>query len=129
MPNKLTDKEIVKALKEILELMCCEGDLQRASTISNAIDLINRLQAENERLREDVCKEFICFVGDPHKVRQCPYLEEVPKAKAEARKEFAERLKAKAPIIRRSISGSEYYEFDSLIVDNLLKEMESANND
>lgn len=54
MDKKLTDSEIVKALKEILELMLCEGDLQRTSTISHAIDLINRLQAANEGLQQKI---------------------------------------------------------------------------
>ena len=50
--KKLTDYVItVKALKEVLELMLCEGDLQRVSTISHAIDLINRQKAEIKRLR------------------------------------------------------------------------------
>jgi hypothetical protein len=53
MPNKLTDAEItIKALKEILELMLCDGDLQRTSTISHTIDLINRLQAEVEKFKK-----------------------------------------------------------------------------
>lgn len=55
--GKMTDNEIKKALKEILEIMLCEGDLQRSATISNALDLINRLQAENERLKEEVKNE------------------------------------------------------------------------
>ena len=115
--KKLTDNEIKKALKEILEIMLNMGDLQKSSTISNALDLINRLQAENERLEQnlkeahidirehiaenerlkgEVAKEFTCFVGDPHKVEHCPYLEELKTAKAEAYKEFAERLDNKA---------------------------------
>lgn len=51
MPDKkLTDSEItIKALKEILDVMLCEGDLQRTSTINHAIDLINRLQAKLEK--------------------------------------------------------------------------------
>ena len=52
MPNKLTDTEIKKALELLLELVLVEGCLQRAKTISNALDLINRLQAENEKLKE-----------------------------------------------------------------------------
>ena len=48
----MTDNEIVKALKEILEIMCVVGDLQKASTISKSIDLINRQEAEIERLKE-----------------------------------------------------------------------------
>lgn len=53
MDKKLTDSEItIKALKEVLEVMLSEGDLQRISTISHTIDLINRLQAENKNLQE-----------------------------------------------------------------------------
>ena len=49
--KKLTDSEItINALKKILDLMLCEGDLQRASTVSHTIDLINRQKAENDDL-------------------------------------------------------------------------------
>ncbi len=52
MPDKkLTDSEItIKDLKELLEVMLSEGDLQRTSTVSHTIDLINRLQAEKQDL-------------------------------------------------------------------------------
>ena len=51
MPDKkLTDSEIKKALKGLLELVLVEGCLQRAKTISNTLDLINRLQEEKEAL-------------------------------------------------------------------------------
>lgn len=46
-----TDTEIIKALKELLELMLHEGDLQRTSTISKTIDFINHKDAEIERLQ------------------------------------------------------------------------------
>ena len=45
----MNDNEIIKALKESLEIMLCEGDLQRSATISKSLDLINSLQAENEK--------------------------------------------------------------------------------
>lgn len=48
--NKPTDSEIIKALKTLLELVLVEGCLQRAKTISLALDLINRLQAEKQNL-------------------------------------------------------------------------------
>lgn len=48
--NKLTDNEIT--LKKLLEVMLSEGDLQRTSTISHTIDLINRQQAEIEWLKK-----------------------------------------------------------------------------
>ena len=63
--GKMTDSEIVKALKEILEIMLTMGDLQKSSTISKAIDLINRLQAENNRLdnENDELKADIDFLN------------------------------------------------------------------
>lgn len=45
----MTDREI-KALEDLLELMLHEGDMQRTSIISKALDLLNRQQAEIERL-------------------------------------------------------------------------------
>ena len=50
--KKLTDNEIIKALKELLEVMLSEGDLQRTSTISHTIDLINRLQVRVKKLEK-----------------------------------------------------------------------------
>ena len=127
--KKPTDNEIVKALEcciksshfgECFDNKCplvsekgCE--VGKETLYPYALDLINRLQAENERLKKEV-KEHI-----KKSVAKRKYDKAL--IKAEAYKEFAERLKEKAPIIRRSISGSEYYEFDSLIVDNLLKEL------
>lgn len=52
----MTDNEIKKALKEILELMLCEGDLQKSAIVSKAFYLINRLQAENIHLLEKIVK-------------------------------------------------------------------------
>ena len=65
-------------------------------TFSNDVaflkDFIKRQQAEIERLKKDIGKDFTCFVGDPHKVDNCPYLEQEETARAEAIKEFWERL-------------------------------------
>lgn len=89
MPDKLTDSEIVKALECCIGFDSCEErqcpmvkecgkDID--SVYKYALDLINRLQAENERLKGAKVKL--------HKL--------IPKmiktAKAEAYKEFAERL-------------------------------------
>ena len=99
----------------------------------------NSYKAENERLEKEVAKEFTCFVGDPHKVEHCPYLEELEKVraenerlketidsfieivklyseiKAEAYKEFAERLK--------EYGYGRYVSISYKNLDNLLKEM------
>lgn len=39
----MTDEQTIKILKELLEVMLNDGDLQSASTVSHAIDLIERL--------------------------------------------------------------------------------------
>ena len=99
MPNKMTDNKIIKALKEILEIMCAMGDLQKTSTISNAIDLINRQKAEIESAKETI--------------------------KAEAVKEFAERL---AKDYAFEIQNGDGYWEKVVRLDNILKEMVGEND-
>ena len=110
MPNKPTDKEIVKAL-ECCNNCDCGGCPCLAESgckdidYAEILDLINRLQAENERLRAN--EEMAEGYADA--------LEE--RAKAEARKEFAERLKENCKVIGAPLITNR--------IDNLLKEMES----
>lgn len=122
MPDKkLTDAEItVKALKQILELMLCEGDLQRTSTISHAIDLINRQKAEIERLQQyhdDMEDAIYSFREDHAKVKF--FKNEI---KAEAYKEFADKLKLHA-YHECDITGYRYLVVQIEEIDNLLKEL------
>ena len=176
----MTDNEItIKALKELLEVMLCEGDLQRTSTISHAIDLINRLQAENERLnfvrtrdaeryKEKTSNQAHTnsILIDLHSsaIKEVKELEEKLKIvnaeneelnkkyawkhkeymnyrkkhsllKAEAYKEFAEKLKNEFHEYRKQYK--EVANFDGACamliakqgVDNLLKEMVGDNNE
>ena len=100
--KKLTDYAItVRALKKILELMLLEGDLQRASTVSHAIDLINRQKAENERLEKQLVFEIESAYDRGRKA---------------AINEFAERVERKAKTgkgflgnVYRSVAVSEIY--------------------
>ena len=48
MPDKLTNSEIVKALEKWIKNY--DGSYVNFKTLGNALDLINRLQAENKRL-------------------------------------------------------------------------------
>jgi hypothetical protein len=71
MTEKLTDAEIKKALeKEIRLAGYVDSDYCRnieVSLIKSALDLINRLQAENERLKnayKQVAWERDCFEAD-----------------------------------------------------------------
>lgn len=52
----MTDDKIIKALKELLEIMCYEGDWQRVYIISHTIDLINRQKTEIERMLKNECR-------------------------------------------------------------------------
>ena len=137
----MTDNEVVKALEccntEYDEYQCPHCPLLhkgcKKALIQNALDLINRLKEKNEKLEEEVGKEFTCFVGDPHKVEHCPYLEELETAKTEAYKEFAERLfeEKLAVILLENVSNefAEGYQAALNYVEeqasNILKEMES----
>ena len=113
--KNLTDNKItINALKELLEVMLCEGDLQRVSTISHTIDLINRLQAENEELKSAING----FRGYEDKI------------KAEAYKEFAEKIEERIAVKILKDKSNEYAEgfVDALDgvngeIDNLLKEI------
>ena len=120
--------------------------------MSNALDLINRQKAEIERLqnalfkqedtmqmiikerdaeieslKNDLAKEFTCFVGSPHKVESCPFFDELENERAEAVKEFAERLKERREIVgydrdlELDIYGS-HIRIDIDEFDNLVKE-------
>ena len=105
MPDKkLTDNEIVKALEcckyeydTKCELCCynfysrtgCRSELRR-----NALDLINRLQEENERLQNIL----ICFMDALGKVRKVDDIDEISliPLMSELNKQYRAELKAEA---------------------------------
>ena len=136
MPDKLTDKEIVKALECCcIEHACGKCPYTRNKGCScingilkDALDLINRQKAEIERLLQKLQRPQDADPMDFCGVL-CDFSEElIKKAKAEARKEFAERLKA-------DMDGWIYdFEYHSELysalnrVDNLLKKMEGEEN-
>lgn len=116
----MTDAEIIKALKELLEIMLCEGDLQRSATISKAIDLINRQKAEIERLKDNIEQVEESFID----VREMMvgYKVKLDTAKEQTAKDFAERVKTKFDRY-----GAEHYYYS--IVDDALSEMGVDTND
>lgn len=132
MPDKkLTDSEIIKALEDAeykVNGVVTQGFYLSVETFNAVVDLINRLQAENERLKENLNIELENYATE------YDY-----KIKAEAYKEFAERLKNE--IIGDTAYGCDtnqhtgYYDYQIKIgdipeyIDNLLKEMECENND
>ena len=156
MPDKkLTDEEIKKAFKICNNLedgYCSDCAYEycdrciRAVAI-NTLDLINSLQAENERLKENLQEAHIDIrehiteierlnelleewkkaaykVSDEKDELYCNAVERVKTAKAEAYKEFAERLKEHSyfdPIHQNKVVAVE-------LVDNLLKEIVGETN-
>ena len=54
-----------------------------AGKTATAIKMIEGLPSADVVPKSEVAKEFTCFVGDPHKVDHCPYLDEIEKAKTE----------------------------------------------
>ena len=128
----MTDNEIKKALECCVKAPFCSDktdcpykgveDCVKRHTL-DALDLINRLQTENERLKnayKQVAWERDIFAEDMKEEikKDCSYLMlDIKTIKAEAYKEFAERLKqvfwskAECDFLIRGI------------VDNLLKEL------
>ena len=102
----MTDNEIKKALEDLFKLMLHDGDLQRTSIISKALDLIKRQKAEIESLKH-------------RKTELQIRNQELQHEKSEAIKEFAERLKEK--VSRGFWDELAYVDVDD--IDNLVKEM------
>lgn len=124
--------EIIKALE------CCNNPPGKAdcrtcpfyhsegrcteNMLSNAIDLINRLQAENER-KDKILNSYALQYGTVKD--QSKRIEEI---KSEARKEFAERLKGRLTVFNKRIDGRCLYEIGDEDIDNLLKELDGKDN-
>ena len=137
MPNKkLTDSEIVKALEYCLKdgyekckkcqyygTVMCTTEL-----LSNALDLINRLQAENERLKDFTSSKCEDCAGCTSWKCDCANIE--AQAKAEAYKECIEKVKEEiySQPHSRSLEASVERARIIKIFDNLLKEMVGEDN-
>ncbi len=106
----MTDiKELVQEL-EYANYHCTSNKGKKA--INDAIETINRLQADYDGLNERFNDLLDEVVFTPNRIKH---------TKADAIKEFAERLKEK----QQTFTGDEYfYKFIYLIeIDNLVKEM------
>ena len=152
MPDKkLTDSEIVKALEEWrkeliadyqrLQLLDAPMDCFEEShadiitKLSNVLDLINRLQAENERLKNtkyifatvDYCADDLDKAlkeNEELKSAINGFRGYEDKIKAEAYKEFAERLKQRA---HKCFMGTDKA-VTVFNIDDLLKEFVGGDN-
>ena len=122
MPDKkLTDSEIVKALECCIESNSCSkcpfaniADIRICTSemSKNSLDLINRLQAENEDFK---------FLYENLKVEHLETIKAIKYHKAEAYKEFAERLKNET--FKIDYCSSIYNVVDVDDIDNLVREM------
>lgn len=116
MDKKLTDNEIIKALENVAEWFTEHGKNTNTAVIGiskQAIDLINHQRAEIERLNKEV--ETFADIGKMYS-----------EIKAEAVKEFAERLKEKSGKVEMVCSGAlvqRDYTISEKTLDNLLKEL------
>ena len=117
MPDKkLTDNEIVKQVRYFADHCCknsCLGNPSQQFWI-DILDYINRQKAEIERL---------CSVVDKTDAAYFQKVDEVDRAKSEAIKEFAERLKNKLTSCSKTIDGKCEYLICDFEIDNLVKEM------
>ena len=82
----MNDNDVIKKFTETFEQYKAKGDF-RTTVYKEVLDLINRLQAENERLQEEKAKFDNTILYDLEQVNKI-----VENSKSEARKEFAERL-------------------------------------
>lgn len=123
----MTDNEIIKAMQCVIgnEMLCSECTYQkvlpfpscRMMCAKNALDLINRQKAENERLEKELMK---C------KLEKEMLYQNVEEIKSEAIKGFAERLKTYAKELQIGDNIS-WLILGVGRVDQLIKEMEDNN--
>lgn len=124
MPNKLTDAEVKKALEDKIEFKNFDENEYAVIDIEklkNALDLINRYEAEVERLKEDIKILRVSVEQAPliRKDGKSPLSLLTAEIKAEAYKEFAERFKKKLSQKYTTSLWKVYCEE----IDNLLKEI------
>ena len=119
MPDKLTDSDIVKDLNEAEDLenvlLYCKNPNKEVMTpikITDIRDLINRLQAENERLSQ---------FGGILLRNGSELFKEIQTAKAEAYKEIIKYLESRLPC--KMLLTATGYECAIIEIKNLLKEL------
>ena len=143
MPDKkLTDNEIIKTLQETDDY---PHNYEEGQDLQNALDLINRLQFQNKDLAETVYNLTIekdaLFDKAEELKSEIERLKESlniglenfateydNKIKAEAYKEFAERIKE---FMHNKFKALDEYEFEYITerdIDNIVKEMVGDDN-
>jgi hypothetical protein len=125
--EKLTDTEIVMALKEhinLRELGICSPEMP-LKFLKLVLDVITHQKAEIENLMK-FCNDFSETLSNNYKKAELQRVEEVDKAKFEAYKEFWDRLKKEADFI----SGGDYgfsFEIREDVAEGIIKELTEDN--
>lgn len=119
----MTDEMIIKALECAIEYGCGHYIEIDAPTIKNALDLIKSQNAEIERLKKEnlelEIEKFKCNTKVGTLTGRITLMgRDIPFIKAEAIKDFAERLKENEFFANFTYKGEA-----RLIIDNLVKEM------
>ena len=149
--SEMTDNKIIKALecfvipKDFNECGNCVGCAFESKGLCHqnmsyeiaklSLDLINRQKAEVERLNVELDnKQFRCDSCDRIGLTRGEYLICIKRAKAEAIKEFAEKVKNKLwdlPTMSDEEGEYDYVCMESLVdyIDNLVKEMVGEQHD
>ena len=122
----MTDKEIIKALeccttgKKCRECIMKDDGSCMSHIRKNALDLINRQQAEIERLTEEI--RILQYCNKVNISSSAELHDRLRTAKTEAIKEFWKKVRKHARIFSMFLSQAEENEFISY-GDNLVKEM------
>ena len=133
MPDKLTDEQIVKALNTALGMehisVYCANIKKEVHTVKvlDIIDLINRLQAENERLRKALAVDDYILKEIVYDEKTYTFVtndvSERLKIKTESYTAFAESLKKDFDNPNIQKYGLDFVKFLKKLVDNKLQEM------
>ena len=126
---RMTDNEIIKAFE------CCNNDgcencpnrptCCEIDVADEILNIINRQKAEIERLQNESignCEMAIAMRSDHNLDVDCNYC--IDKAKSEAYREFAEKLKR----YKAYVSGWDIYVVREHHIDNTLKELTEKND-
>lgn len=105
-------EEVVKTLNELLQEAYAKDEI--AFALKCKTEELKKAETENERLNNAI---------DEQDIEIAQLYKRLDKAKAEAYKEFAERLKNKAMATCKTLDNKYRYEFDNVFIDNLLKEL------
>ena len=113
----MTDKEIINRLTELAEFCRKCGSLTKENDVlNNALELINRQQAEIERLNSCVKSE-----DEVRAIANATIQSGIKIIKVTVIKEFADRLKELSYLPNLSLTNMEVVDISE--IDNLVKEM------